>query len=118
MSGSPRRIKQTPVRTAYDQSPTKNPPSVEKHSPSLLPVRRWQPRPILEWSRLWREEFVELREGHEVMATGLVDEVTEDGTTIWIYLSSGLGRKMIHQDDGIDVWRVEARICHDRPPRS
>ena len=87
-------------------------------SPSLLPVRRWQPHPVQEWTRLWREEFVELREGPTVTATGRVDEATEDGATLWIYLSSGMGRKMIHRDDGIDIWRVEARICHDRPQRS
>jgi hypothetical protein len=102
------------IPAADDRLPSNRPSPVKNH-PASLPVRRWRPHPITQWTSLWHGEFVELREGHKVTATGRVDEVTDDGATIWIYLSSGMGRKMLHSDDGIDIWRVEARICQDRP---
>lgn len=110
----PAKEQSTPIRSAEDRIPLDRPSCVEDHSHGL-PVRRMQPHMITQWTCLWRGEFVELREGHTVTATGRIDEVTDDGTTIWIHLSSGMGRKMLHNDDGVDIWRVEARICQDRP---
>jgi hypothetical protein len=79
-----------------------------------LPDRRSQPLLVEQWKYLWREEFVELRNGQNVSATGWIDDITADGMTIWIHLSSGMGRVMIHHHDGIDIWRVDSRICHNR----
>lgn len=79
-----------------------------------LPVRRSQPLLIKQWKYLWREDFVELRRGLKVIRTGWVDEITADGSTIWICLSSGMGRKMIHNQDGVDIWWVESHICQER----
>ena len=69
---------------------------------------------IRQWKYLWREESVELRIGLDVIGTGLVDDVTADGTTLWVHLGGGLGRMMIHHTDGTDIWRIESRISQDR----
>ncbi len=79
-----------------------------------LPLSRAQPLLVKRWKYLWRKEFVELRNGLNVSTTGWVDDITADGLTIWIYLSGGMGRVMIHQCDGIDVWRVDSRIRQNR----
>lgn len=62
------------------------------------------------WKYLWRQEFVELRRGTAVVGRGYIDEATNDASIIWIYLANGLGRIMLHQHDGIDIWRVDPRI--------
>lgn len=69
---------------------------------------------MTQWKYLWREEFVELRRGARVTAAGWVDDLTPDGTIIWICLTGGMGRVMIHRSDGLDIWRVDSRILQDR----
>lgn len=72
-----------------------------------------------QWKYLWRHEFIELRRGRTVLGTGYVDESTDDASTIWIHLTNGLGRVLIHRDDGIDIWRVDPRIhASEANPRS
>lgn len=78
------------------------------------PGRRSTPLLIRQWKYLWRDESVELRHGLEVIGTGQVDDVTADGTTIWVHLSGGRGRVMIHHTDGTDIWRIESRITQNR----
>ncbi|WAH97371.1 hypothetical protein [Arthrobacter sp. MMS18-M83] len=69
---------------------------------------------MTRWKYLWREEFVELRrEGREI-DSGWVDDVSPDGTIMWIHLTTGRGRVMIHVNDGLDVWRVDTRILLNR----
>lgn len=80
-----------------------------------LPDRRTRPYRIAQWKYLWRDEFVELRRGSQTEGTGRIDETTADGRIMWIHLSAGGGRVMIHEDDGIDIWRVDPRICQNRP---
>ncbi|UXM92503.1 hypothetical protein [Paenarthrobacter sp. JL.01a] len=82
----------------------------------MTPPRRGSPLLIKQWKYLWRAEFIELKRGPKVLETGWVDDLTGDGTILWIQLSQGKGRKMIHQNDGIDVWRVDSRIYQDRDP--
>ncbi|ALV40024.1 hypothetical protein AU252_01615 [Pseudarthrobacter sulfonivorans] len=110
----PTKVRTTLILAADDRIGSNQPSVVDDHSHSL-PIRRWQPHLVTQWSRLWQDEFVELRENQRLTATGRVDEVTDDGTTIWIHLSSGRGRKMLHSGDGVDIWRVDSRICQDRP---
>lgn len=78
------------------------------------PERRTQPLLVAQWKYLWSDEFVELRHGGRVNYAGWVDDVTADGTVIWILLKGGLGRVMIHHDDGLDIWRVDSRVLQDR----
>lgn len=63
---------------------------------------------------LGREEFVELRRGGQITAAGWVDDLTPNGTIIWICLTDGMGRVMIHRNDGLDIWRVDSRILQNR----
>ncbi|MEW1811897.1 hypothetical protein AB0284_14460 [Pseudarthrobacter phenanthrenivorans] len=69
-----------------------------------------QPLLVRQWKYLWPQESVQLRYGSEVIATGWIDDITTDATTLWVQLSEGRGRKMIHQGDGIDVWRLDFQI--------
>lgn len=78
------------------------------------PPRRSQPLRMTQWKYLWREEFVELRRGGQVTAAGWVNDLNPDGTIIWICLTGGMGRVMIHRNDGLDIWRVDSRILQDR----
>jgi hypothetical protein len=42
-----------------------------------------------------------------VLARGLLETVTADGSTAWIWLEGGGGRRMIHAGDGIDLLILE-----------
>lgn len=44
--------------------------------------------------------------GREI-ATGTMDMVTDDGSTVWVWLDGGGGRRMIHAGDGIDLRALE-----------
>lgn len=78
------------------------------------PTRRIQPLLMTQWKYLWREEFVELRSGGRITAAGWVNDLTPDGTIIWICLTGGRGRVMVHRDEGIEIWRVDSRILQGR----
>lgn len=78
------------------------------------PLRRSDPLLMKRWNCLWRDEFVEIRRQGREPAAGWVDDISPDGTVIWINLASGRGRIMIHVGDGFDIWRVETRILHFR----
>lgn len=89
-----------------------------KHSAPLPTVEYTGRRPpvlIRNWDSLWTREFIELRRGLNIVGTGWVDSFTPDASIVWIQLDNGLGRILLHRDDGIDIWRVEARILQDRP---
>jgi hypothetical protein len=68
-----------------------------------------------QWKHLWPQEVVELRRGSTVLGAGWVDEATADGTIVWIHLTRGLGRVLVHTHDGIDLWRVDSGV--HRPER-
>lgn len=105
------RSPQTPTKTEPDRRrPVPSQPAWAGH------CRRSEPLLIRQWTYLWRRELVELRRGNTVMDTGAVDESTADGSTIWIHLTGGRGRVLIHRDDGIDIWRIDSRILQDRGP--
>jgi hypothetical protein len=91
-------------------------PDPHRNFVHALPARRSQPLLMTQWKYLWREEFVELRRGGRVTATGWVDDLTADGAIIWIRLKDGRGRAMIHRDDGLDIWRIDSRIFQNRSP--
>lgn len=90
-----------------------NPGPQRNHAPKE-PVRRSQPLLMKHWKHLWRREFIELRQGGHVKGRGWIDDLTPDGTIVWIYRTGGLGRMMIHKDDGVDIWRVDPRILQNR----
>lgn len=63
-----------------------------------------------QWKYLWPRERVQLRRGQRVLGTGWVDELTADGTIVWIHLSNGHGRVLIHDSDGIHIWRLNRNL--------
>lgn len=89
----------TPRRTA-PQTNRANPPQAHRKYVRTQPARRIQPIHITQWKYLWRQEFIELRRGGRATAAGWVDELTLDGTIIWICLAGGMGRVIIHHSDG------------------
>jgi hypothetical protein len=89
---------------------------METDQPSAIPIIPFEPRLITQWQHLWRQELVELRSNGTVLGRGHVDTATADATTVWIHWESGRGRKMVHEQDGVDIWRVDPRICQDRTP--
>ncbi|PTT64166.1 hypothetical protein [Arthrobacter sp. HMWF013] len=78
------------------------------------PDRRDRPLLIRQWKHLWREEFVELGQGSQIRDAGWIDDITGDGNIVWVNLIGGKGRMLIHKHDGINIWRVESRICQNR----
>ena len=66
-----------------------------------------------DWKALWPNEVVQLRRGYDILASGPIDEITSDGTAMWIYFP-GVGRKLIHHEDGVAVYRIDPRILRDR----
>lgn len=78
------------------------------------PLRRSKPFLMKRWDYLWRDEFVEMRLAGQEKDTGWVDDISPDGTIIWIHLTGGRGRVMFHLDDGLYIWRVDTRILQHR----
>lgn len=79
-----------------------------------IQCRRPEPILIRQWKYLWPGESVQLRRGHTIVGSGWVDESTEDATTVWIHLSSGHGRVLIHNGDGIHIWRLNPNLSQER----
>lgn len=50
--------------------------------------------------RLYPGDWVAVEHARRLKETGVVDDVTEDGRTIWVYLDHGRGRRMYLEDDG------------------
>ncbi|GLB67204.1 hypothetical protein [Arthrobacter mangrovi] len=72
---------------------------------ALVPDRQnVQERP----GRLYPGDPVAIEHPRRVKETGVVDDVTEDGRTIWVYLDHGRGRRMYLEDDG---YRFSLRNC-------
>jgi hypothetical protein len=93
-----------------------NPRTAESGFPARTVVaqatqcRRTEPILMKQWKYLWPREPVQLRRGQRVMGTGWVDELTADGTIVWIHLSNGHGRVLIHDGDGIHIWRLNRNL--------
>jgi hypothetical protein len=105
------------IRTSRHKRAAVQPASDSKLSTAAArPVheRRREPLLMKHWKYLWRHEFIELRRGRAVLGTGYVDESTHDASIVWIQLTNGQDRILIHRDDGIDIWRVNPRIYTQR----
>lgn len=69
------------------------------------PASRNPFEPVLNWCKLSRSDEVAVCRDRRVMATGRVDMVALDGSVFWINQKDGKGRTMIHQKDGLTVFR-------------
>ncbi len=79
-----------------------------------VPGRRDEPLLIQQWKYLWLKEFIELGSDSQITDSGWIDDITADGNILWVQLTGGRGRVMIHRHDGIDVWRIESRVYQNR----
>ena len=107
-------MKKTPTRSEHNARPTRHRKMATRSHAVESQRHGRQPLLMKQWKYLWRQELIELRRGSSVLGTGYVDEATADASTIWIHLTQGQGRMLIHQGDGIDIWRIDPRICQDR----
>jgi hypothetical protein len=61
---------------------------------------------VSDWTALIPGDFVTVLESYSVPHSGWIDDVTEDGTIIWLVLAFGRGRRMFFRKDG-DIVTVE-----------
>ena len=61
--------------------------------------------PVPNWCRLSRADEVTVCRDRRKVAAGRVDMVALDGSVFWIIQEDGRGRAMIHQKDGLIVFR-------------
>lgn len=57
------------------------------------------------WSSLAKGERVEVDCGDVVIHRGVVDDVTDDGSVVWLWLDEGRGRAFYLQSDGHSIYR-------------
>lgn len=55
---------------------------------------------VSDWTELVPGDFVTVLESYAVPHSGWIDDVTEDGTIIWLVLAFGRGRRMFFREDG------------------
>ncbi|MDQ0801477.1 hypothetical protein QF050_003116 [Arthrobacter sp. SLBN-112] len=53
---------------------------------------------------LTKGTLVEARHRHHLARTGLVDDVTPDGSILWLAADGALTRHMIDKSDGYEIW--------------
>jgi hypothetical protein len=70
--------------------------------------RNIQPLLKSQWKHLKQGNFVDARFGKTMIRSGWVDEVTPDGTSIWINLVRGMGRVLIHHDEVVELSKIDA----------
>lgn len=58
---------------------------------------------VSDWTELIPGDFVTVQESYAVPHSGWIDDVTEDGTIIWLVLAFGRGRRMFFREDGDTV---------------
>ena len=70
--------------------------------------------PVPNWSKLSRADEVTICRDRRRVAAGRVDMVALDGSVFWIIQEDGKGRAMIHQKDGLTVFRKPGRVRRPR----
>jgi hypothetical protein len=78
------------------------------------PARRNPLKPVPNWCKLSRADEVTVCLDRRKVAAGRVDMVALDGSVFWILQEDGKGRAMIHQKDGLTVFR---KVGKARGPR-
>ena len=64
-------------------------------------------RVVADWTALMPGDFITVVEQHALRHSGWIDDLTADGSVLWLVRTFGGGRRMFCRDDG-DVVLVEA----------
>ena len=62
---------------------------------------------VADWTALMPGDFVTVLESYTVPYSGWIDDLTEDGSIIWLVRAFGGGRRMFFRENG-DIITVEA----------
>ncbi|WP_314193692.1 hypothetical protein [uncultured Arthrobacter sp.] len=62
---------------------------------------------VADWTALMPGDFVTVLESYMVPYSGWIDDLTEDGSIIWLVRAFGGGRRMFFRENG-DIITVEA----------
>ena len=58
---------------------------------------------VTDWTKLIPGDFVTVLDFNAAPQMGWIDDLTEDGATMWLVQSHGLGRRMFFREDGCRV---------------
>jgi hypothetical protein len=83
-------------------------PHPEASCPNLSETHRSLQK-LTDWSTVPKGTIVELRRGAIQIRLGLVDDVTPDGSMLWLSQYGAEKREIIHRSDGYEVCLVEER---------
>lgn len=66
-----------------------------------------------QWMRSWAAarpgQFVRLRQSQGQYISGVLDTHSDDGSVVWVHMSDGAGRWLIHCDDGYRLMESDAQ---------
>ena len=65
-------------------------------------------RPIADWSTL-RGACVEIRQDGLPVSRGTVDDVTDDGSILWLHSATD-GRRLFEKSNFYQAWAIEERV--------
>jgi hypothetical protein len=58
---------------------------------------------VTDWTKLIPGDFVTVLDLNATPQMGWIDDLTEDGATMWLVQSHGRGRRMFFREDGCRV---------------
>ena len=61
----------------------------------------------MHWAELRPGDQIQIRDGFYSL-TGTVDQIGSNATVIWVHLDRGMGRKLYHCKDDIQLSRLPA----------
>jgi hypothetical protein len=62
--------------------------------------------PIPDWSRLCRQDLVEVHAAGRAPMSGIIDMIGADRSVFWMIRDDGAGRTMVCSGDGVTVVKV------------
>lgn len=74
-----------------------------KSSRKLLETPVHAAQPAAHWKSLRPGDRVTVRLAPGFETAGLVEEMTQDHSTVWVHLDEGRGRTLLHCSDGVDI---------------
>jgi hypothetical protein len=62
--------------------------------------------PVPDWSRLCRNDNVEVRSSNGTVIAGTIDMIASNRSVFWMIRTDGAGRTMVYFGDDVSVTRV------------